>query len=273
MFTPGPSPVDLYLDLLARTLTGMTREDPPIDPWHGVLKDASGRLVDPTQATTAGVYTVEPGPYRADVRELGQDWPATAETMIGLRRLHHLGALVEDVLVNCIEGDLLEAGVWRGGACIYMRAVLKAFRDSRQVYVCDSFQGLPPPARAQDAGDHHSAYPPLSVSQREVAANFERYGLLDGQVTFVPGFFAETMPRLLVPKLALLRLDGDMYGSTMDVLQYMYPRLSVGGYCVIDDFNLPAVREALYDYWRVVNLPPPNVESIDNNGVFWKKEN
>jgi len=68
------------------------------------------------------VYRVRP--FDAEVRSEGRDWPADAETMIGLKRLDHLQYCVTSVISDGVAGDLLEAGVWRGGACIFMRGVL-----------------------------------------------------------------------------------------------------------------------------------------------------
>src|SRR5260370_721437 len=92
------------------------------------------------------------------LRAIGRDWPAEDETMIGQVRLDHLHQCVEQVLEQGVPGDLMEAGVWRGGACILMRAVLKAFDDrERIVWAADSFAGMPTPdgRYAEDAGDTH----------------------------------------------------------------------------------------------------------------------
>ena len=63
-----------------------------------------------------------------------------------------------------------------------------------------------------------------------VKANFEKYGLLDAQVVFLKGWFKDTLPAAPIGKLAVMRLDGDMYESTMDALKSLYPELSPGGY-------------------------------------------
>lgn len=124
----------------------------------------------------------------------------------------------------------LEAGVWRGGMTILMRAVLKVRGDDqRRVWVVDSFSGLPSPDKALDsfwwkAGD-------MAVSLDEVKSNFARYGLLDDQVVFLKGFFKNTLPTATISELSVLRVDADLYESTMDVLNHLYPKLSVGGVC------------------------------------------
>lgn len=128
---------------------------------------------------------------RAKLEELranGRDWPVRAHTMIGLKRLDNLQFCVEKVVHDEIQGDLIETGVWRGGACIFMRAILKAYGDTgRTVWVADSFAGLPPPNAAvytADAGDtHHAQVDLLGVPRHVVEDNFRSYGLLDEQVS------------------------------------------------------------------------------------------
>lgn len=260
-----------YLDLLAKCVTGILWEDPPIDPWHGRLFNAAGERVAPHEWDGVSLLTIEPGAFDLTVREVGGDWPSVAETMIGLRRIENLRTLITDLAVRGIPGDLMEAGVWRGGACIFMRAVLHELKDtSRRVIAADSFEGLPPGERGEDKGDCHHTFTPLQVSLEAVKANFRRYGLLDEQVVFLKGFFKDTMPTAPIEKLALLRLDGDMYGSTMDVLEGVYDKLAVGGYCIVDDYNLPAVQKAISVFLRSRG-EDPMAKQIDGHGVYWRK--
>jgi O-methyltransferase len=193
--------------------------------------------------------------------------------MIGRKRLDNLRACVESALDDNIPGDLIEAGVWRGGAAIFMRAVLKSRGVSdRDVWVADSFEGLPAPdARyPADQGDIHSTLKTLAVSIEDVRRNFENYGLLDDRVRFLKGWFVDTLPKAPIQRLAVMRLDGDMYGSTMDSLDALYPKLSVGGFVIIDDYNLPGARQATDDYRARHGILEP-IQQIDWTGVFWKK--
>jgi O-methyltransferase len=210
----------------------------------------------------------------ARLRATGRDWPSEAETMIGRVRLDHLQQCVERVLKQEIPGDLLEAGVWRGGACILMRAVLKAFGDrQRLVWLADSFEGMPKQsAYREDLRDTHWKHNDvLSVSLSEVKAAFLRYGLLDDQVRFLPGWFHESLPGAPVGPLALLRIDGDMYGSTMDALTHLYPRLSPGGFLIVDDYGaVRGCRKAVDQYRQSQGIVTP-IQAIDWTGVFWQK--
>jgi O-methyltransferase len=156
-----------------------------------------------------------------------------------------------------------------------MRGVLKIFGSTeRVVWVADSFQGLPKPDPEQypaDAGDRHWTRPELAVSLEEVKANFARYGLLDDQVRFLVGWFRDTLPAAPMSQLAVLRLDGDMYESTMDGLLHLYPKLSRGGYVILDDYGaVPGCRAAVEDFRREHGIDEP-VERIDWTGVFWQR--
>ncbi|PYJ14595.1 MAG: macrocin O-methyltransferase [Verrucomicrobia bacterium] len=207
----------------------------------------------------------------------GRIWPMVAHTMIGLKRLDNLQFCVDEAITNGVRGDLIETGVWRGGAAIFMRAMLKAYGvTDRCVWVADSFEGLPPPNTGKyphDANSQLHESRELAVSLEEVQANFERYGLLDGQVRFLKGWFCDTLPAAPIERLAVLRLDGDMYQSTMDALVSLYPKVSQGGYVIVDDYGcIPACRQAVHDY-RSANNITDEIRDIDWTGIFWQKGN
>lgn len=111
-----------------------------------------------------------------------------------------------------------------------MRATLAAYGDqTRTVWLADSFEGVPPPDAAKykaDKGDRLHRYAALAVPEEEVRANFQRYDLLDGQVRFIPGWFKDTLHKAPIEQIAVLRLDGDLYESTIQALDALYPRLS-----------------------------------------------
>ncbi|MEA2168863.1 MAG: O-methyltransferase [Solirubrobacteraceae bacterium] len=208
-------------------------------------------------------------------RLVGRDWPDRGTTMIGLARLDNLQRCVEAVLRDGIEGDLIETGVWRGGATILMRAVLAAHEDPhRRVWVADSFSGLPAPDAeryADDEGDEHHLYDYLAVPEAEVRRNFERYGLLDDRVRFLPGWFADTLPTLRDETFAVIRLDGDMYASTWQALEALYPRLAPGGFLIVDDYGaIASCAQAVTDFRERFGITAP-IEEIDWTGVCWRK--
>jgi hypothetical protein len=238
---------DLYLDLMKRCLTNT-------------------------------IYAATEGEsFDAGKRATGHDSPPTAHTMIGLRRLDQLQRCVEDVIHSQVPGDLIETGVWRGGASIFMRAVLRVHGvTDRTVWVADSFEGLPaadlehyPQDTGEVAGLHGIPY--LAVSLEQVRDNFRAYGLLDEQVRFLKGWFKDTLPTAPGERLAVLRMDGDMYQSTMQALEALYPKLSVGGYVIVDDYGaIEQCRQAVHDY-RDAHGISDEITWVDWTGVHWKR--
>lgn len=241
----------LYLDLLISTLANTIYQDPSIHPEND-------------------------GPFRGELRAEGRDWPALAHTMVGLRRLENLRDLAQRTLDEEICGDFIETGVWRGGCCILMRGVLAAngVKD-RKVYAADSFAGLPPPdphSYPQDDSWNFHRHKELAVSLSQVKSNFARYGLLDGQVIFVEGPFRDTLPSLKAGPFSLIRLDGDWYESTYIALDALYPKLSPGGFVIVDDFNfIPPCRQAVIDY-RSRHEVTAIMHDVDWNASWWQKE-
>jgi hypothetical protein len=275
--TPTPaSPQNLpdttarYLDLLRSTLTFSLWDGGDGSIWepHGGAKPILARTLD-----RRGLEIVRRA--SAEARGNGLDWPRLAHTMTGERRMRNLQECVEQVLRDGVPGDLIETGVWRGGACIFMRGLLAAHGAAdRTVWVADSFSGLPAPdpRYAADAGDRHHERRVLAVSLDQVRDNFRRYGLLDDQVRFLPGWFRDTLPDAPIEHLAVLRLDGDMYESTIEALEALYPRLSPGGFCIVDDYGaVPRCRAAVDDY-RAVHGIREQLVDIDWTGVYWRRD-
>lgn len=256
-----------YLDLLRRDLTRYGSDELVPVRWYRV-----GRPL----LNTNSYMLVRKRPFDERKRELGQDWPADALTMIGMKRLTSLQHCVETVLTEDIPGDLIECGVWRGGASILMRAVLSVYGDeTRRVWVADSFAGVPPPDPANYKADEgiklHRAANILAIPEKEVRANFERYGLLDDQVRFLPGWFKDTLHGAPVESISVLRLDGDLYESTIQALDALYPKLSPGGFCIVDDYHaIDACRKACTDY-RTEHGVTGEIVEIDGTGVYWRK--
>ena len=244
----GGHALAMYLDLLENVLTGAATED--------------------TAQSSVGDQ-----PYDPLRRSLGRDWPTSAMTMIGGARMRNLRNLLEMALQRGIEGDFIETGVWRGGACIYAKAIFDAYSaQMRRVFVADSFRGLPPPNVAdypQDAGDTHHSYAELAISREAVEANFRRFGLLDERVVFIEGWFSETLGTAPVDKLCVLRLDGDLYESTIVALEALYDKVSVGGFVIIDDYLLAPCAQAVKDFRSRRGIVAP-MQAVDSAAVWWE---
>ena len=240
--------VQRYLNLLEASLTGMLFEDAPCDNWSD-------------------------GKFDPNTRLLGRDWPSLSFSMIGSVRMRNLRYACETVLFDGVEGDFIETGVWRGGACILMRGILEAYGDStRRVFMADSFAGLPPPDPENfpaDAGDQHHTHHQLEVSRADVENNFRRFGLLDERVVFLEGWFKDTLPDAPIDRLAVLRLDGDMYESTIEALDALYHKVSYGGFVIVDDYFLPACAKAVNEFRKRHRIRSP-ILPIDGWGTYWR---
>jgi O-methyltransferase len=273
------SPAELYLDLMKKCLTRYIFPEAylPVRRPPLTIKHAAWVVFPPIASMLAsrGWKLYRKADVDLERRAEGRDWPAEAETMIGLKRLDNIHACIRAVIQENVPGDFIETGVWRGGACIFMRAALQAYGDTaRQVWVADSFEGLPKPdgRYAEDAGDRHwKKSDVLGVSLEDVRANFARYGLLDERVRFLKGWFKDTLPGAPIGKLAILRLDGDMYTSTMDALVNLYDKVSTGGYVIVDDYGeIETCRKAVEDFRASRKIEAPIV-AVDRSGVYWKK--
>jgi O-methyltransferase len=203
------------------------------------------------------------------LRSAGLDWPLHGLTMVGLNRLDDLQACVESVVRDGVDGDLIEAGTWRGGAAILMRATLDTLgARERTVHVADSFQGFP---AADELGDLN-AIDFLAVPADEVQDSFARFGLDDG-VEIVPGFFEETLPALAGTRWSLVRLDADTYEATGAALEALYPGLAVGGYVIVDDYGAMRRQECrrAVDEFRARHEISEPLEQVDWTCVRWRR--
>jgi hypothetical protein len=209
-------------------------------------------------------------------RAVGLDWPLQGTTMSGLRRLDDLQACVDSVVRDGVEGDLIEAGAWRGGASILMRAALdsRVDRRDRTVWVADSFRGFPEASGENSGramvGAHLSAFDFLAVSEEEVRDNFARFGFERG-VRFVSGLFEQTLPALAGRRWAIARLDGDSYDATRVALESLYPGLSDGGYLIVDDYGAVAECRQAVEEFRSDQGIAEAIEAVDWTCVRWRR--
>ncbi|MCP5059850.1 MAG: macrocin O-methyltransferase, partial [bacterium] len=171
-----------------------------------------------------------------------------------------------------VYGIGADPGAWRGGTTIFMRALLRRYGvTDRTVWVADSFEGLPVPESASDGADL-SDVEHLKVSLSQVKSNFARFDLLDDQVRFLEGWFRDTLPSAPIEQLAILRLDGDLYSSTMDALRSLYHRVSPGGYVIVDDyFSWDSCRRAVTEFLEELGIQP-EIHRIDWTGAYWQVE-
>lgn len=246
-------PRDMYLDLLKRVLTNVIYEDPPIP----------NPVFDGQE-------------FNRWARNTGSDWPSVAHTMVGMTRLNNVQYCLESAIADGVPGDFIETGVWRGGVCIFARGLFKAYGETdRKVWVADSFEGMPvvsqnghPEDRRLMLHEHNTV---LGVTAEAVRENFDRYGLLDDQVEFLTGWFRDTLPSAPIRQLSVLRLDGDLYESTWDALASLYPKLSPGGYVIVDDYLMPGCRTAVDEFRAQQGIEHDPIKRVDRWSVCWRR--
>jgi O-methyltransferase len=241
---PGCGFAERYLELMRICLTRSF-----LEPSYSEIPRNTRTLTKSFRYAAYSALQYVLRPFRLSIVQTNR---STGETMMGMGALKNLHAAMHQVVANHVPGDFVETGVWRGGGTIYMRAFLEAYSEpQRRVWVCDSFEGLPKPKDEYEADSGsrlwESEY--LAVSMDEVKRNFDFYDLLDERVCFIKGFFSDTMPTAPIDQIAILRLDGDMYESTIVVLEHMHPKVSQGGIVIIDDYGmLPECNRAVEDY-------------------------
>ena len=258
--------VQLYLNQLAVLLTGTGLHCDMTEPAADVMGCLQGFRMGAMGHATFGI------------------------SMAGLARMQSLRRMIETVAQSGLNGSYAETGVWRGGMTIFATAAMQLNGlASRPVYLCDSFRGLPLPRQgslhARQDSVYHSQNKMLSVGVQMVLQNFGRYGIDTKQVMPIEGYFVDSMPKLRASllsrgeKLAILRLDGDMYDSTVDVLYNLYDLVEVGGFVVIDDFSFSpkmgfGARDAIMDFRNMHGIEGDAahaVRNIDDTGAWFRK--
>lgn len=270
---PDPA-AEMYVELLTRALLGELA--PPHVPLVPMEANTLPKKVFVGMTRLAGVTSARPHTPDPIAEREGRSFPLTADSMIGRARMENLRDCALSALEDDVPGDFIETGVWRGGASILMRGILAAYGDTRRrVWVADSFKGLPPanpekyPEDAKMPAFHE--WEVLAVSLAEVRANFDRYDLLDDRVMFLEGWFKDTLPGL-DNTWSLIRLDGDLYESTIDAISALYPTLSIGGYLIVDDYEaVGSCKSAITDYRAEHGITEP-LQVIDWTGVYWRRE-
>ena len=272
---PGAAMTQRYLNLLKKALVNW------LYPEHELqIRYLQGAGVATDEITRnrymRDIRMHETSNYRQLLDNKRQGYPTVlAHTLIGLRRLHHLEYCARQLFADQVAGDFFEAGVCQGGALIFLRALQIALGEShRKTWGADSFQGLPAAETLQDEGLNftESAYPWLAISQQTVQEHFQRYELWDQHVQLIPGWFENSLPSLDVGPIALLRLDADLYKSTMDVLDNLYDKVSAGGFIIVDDYGAFTPCKIAIDEFRAARGISAPLQWIDWTGVFWRKD-
>jgi O-methyltransferase len=269
-----------YLNLLKLCLTAAIYNesawqlvDGPMPHEKGLIPYLKRKIVHSLKHR--GLRLVRTREFDRNVRDQGLDWPLFGFTMVGIRRLDNLQSCIEDVLANDVPGCFVETGVWRGGGSIFAKAVFEHHGAyDRIVWCCDSFQGMPPPSSTDLSIDRTADFSDrdyLIASEADVANNFKKFGLLDDNVRFLKGWFCDTLPTAPIGQIAILRIDGDLYESTMDSLKNLYPKLSRGGYLIVDDYKSWKGCRTAVDEFRQRHGITNEIIDIDAHAIYWQR--
>ncbi len=256
----------LYLDLLKRNLArwGEVKIVPLSD--KGFLRHTLRNAF-----ALRGLEICQIKSFIAELRETGRDWP-DGPTVIGMRRLDNIHRCIETALRDEVPGDIVDAGLWRGGASILMRAVLAALGDTgRTVWCADLCWDSATPDRSPDGRTPYPLVPYRTPPLAAVKANFQKYSMLDGRVKFVIGDFNDTLKAAPIRDIAVLRLDVDTYEATRDVLTLLYAKVAPSGFVIVNDYGRVSggARRAV-DEFRDANDIRAAVVDIDGSGAYWR---
>lgn len=270
-----------YMDLVVNTVRGFS----PVPELQNIKVDRSDMAKEHISKIKSKFEGKRSGNMLLDAAMsfgsgfLTKSWNRLAPpalTMCGDESINQLREALETIDKEGIPGDLIETGVWRGGLPIIMRAFLHDIKDTdRKVYIADSFAGLPQDVKdVKDKAANLLLEPlnGLSTSRKLVEDALNYFGLNDDQVIFLEGWFKDTLPDMPKTPLALVRLDGDYYESTMDAIKHLYPQLSSGGYLIVDDYNLPlGCKKAINDYREEMEIDEPMIK-INKQAIYWRKK-
>lgn len=252
---------------LCETTSG--EEDTTREQYLHTLKIALTGSLYPSAGRCKGKACITFHPYDSRLRERGNDWPPVGYTMIGHLRMDNIKWILEDVVRNNVPGDFIELGVWKGGSCMFARAVLDSLGESRRdVVLFDKF------GKIKGYGEKTNF---LSVRKEDVQNTFDLLGLLkNDNVKFVEGMFADTLPNYAKALkkehwISVLRIDGNFYSSYQDAMYFLYDRVPLGGYVIFDDIlSTSSVQQFWEDFKRDQGLVEDLVH-IDDHSTWFKK--
>lgn len=188
---------------------------------------------------------------------------------LGRTRLDHLERCLDVIRAESVPGDLVECNTGRGGSAIFLRGYLAAHElPERTVWISDEFRATPAPAR--EAARVDESMTDLQGDLNLVRDAFERFDLLDGRVRFLQGSIGATLPGAALENVALLRLGAGIGADADAALEDVYPKLSLGGFVVVDDNTDPACARAVTTFRERHGISAP-VEAVDWSAIAWRK--
>ncbi|MEF3368091.1 TylF/MycF/NovP-related O-methyltransferase [Methylocystis sp. 9N] len=202
-------------------------------------------------------------------------------TMVSPMRLWATLMACKHVIERNVQGDFVECGVWRGGNALIAASIFKMYSEKRNIYLFDTFSGMTAPTSfdtqildgsaaidefLRSRKDGHTDW--CYASLKDVRQNFADAGVLDENIKFVVGDVLKTLERdeCLPSSISVLRLDTDWYESTKKELDILYPKLSVGGVLLIDDYGYWSGSKKATDEYFARNGGRPFLQYTDHDG-------
>lgn len=194
---------------------------------------------------------------------LGMLAQALANPMASFGKLKTVLSRFAILLASGPAGDCVELGCNQGATTLGLQTLLRYSRQTRELHVYDSFEGLPPPLPEDGLTPYVAGS--CATLEEVFVTRFQAFGVPLPQIH--PGWFAQTLPQALPEHIAFAYLDGDFYSSILESLEAIYPRLQPGAVVLIDDFGselLEGVERACDAFFAD---KPERVETLFTHGV------
>ena len=163
--------------------------------------------------------------------------PLRSGLMTNVEQRMNMYHLVSQVLAYGIDGDFVELGCNSGQSSVLITKIMRFYNSNKKLFVYDSFEGLPPVSQIDGSAYYRGQ---LKTTEDALRYNFSKYNLPLPEI--YRGWFSDILPNDLPDKISFAYLDGDLYDSILISLKHVYPRLTKGAICLIDDYNDPSIN-------------------------------
>jgi O-methyltransferase len=211
-------------------------------------------------------------------------WKVLPYTMVSYEALSASYKLAQSVELKKLRGAFVECGVWKGGVSGVLAQVAHAAHSKRQVWLFDSFEGLPEPgkedgARAKEYAEGKSSGTLSTIGKcvgplEDVQRLFSSVLNISGEHIHIgKGWFQDTLPKTKegIGAIAILRLDGDWYESTKVPLDYLFDNVVSGGYVILDDYYCwEGCKKAVDEFCQQRGITP-NIVRVDRESAYFQK--
>jgi hypothetical protein len=185
-----------------------------------------------------------------------------------------------ELATNRVPGDILVAGVWKGGSSLYLQALNRAFHLGKRVWLCDTFRGF-----IDEDITHRKDQEALRIfaedlrfsvalpTAGDVERLFRRCHLWGDDVHILEGRLEEMLADRRWKQLSLIHIDVDFYEPTLAALELTYDSLSVGGYVVIDDYGVEMFNcaDAVDDFRAAHRISEP-LQRMTDYIAYWRRD-